>query len=609
MKKLRAYYEQELGLLQEFNQEFAAKFPAQAGHLGMANGTVNDPHVERLIQATALSNARIAQLIDESDTKTTEALLGINYPHFLRPFPAASIVWIDTKSAQHTLTPGRAIASGSVLNAKHPDGHLYKFRSTYEVRLAPIEIAEVVFHPLLDLPENLRRDSSVSSSISITIRCLGNLDFQRLRMDEWRLFIDAEASLSAAIRDALFMHVKEAFLESDFGWTALPYIPIEPVGFDARDALLPQTAIAHPAYRLLTEYFAFPEKFHFFAIRWSHLNPWLPVGARQLTLHLGLSSIGTDSPLAKRLATISDNNFKAGCTPAINLFKRSACPIELSHTSTDYLLMPEAKPGYAYDIYSVDKVTMVPEPPQAPTFAEFYPYYSLRHGESSANQGRYYLVRRDPFRALSHPGHETRISLVDQKLNPLTFSNASVSIELTCTNRDLPSQLPCSGAEGDLEMELTAGSYPVRFLRRPTQQYRFSTDMHWRLISQLSLSQCQLQRCGLNGLKEVLTLYDLPQSAVSQRQIAGITGIEYRPATAWLRNHASRDPVQGVEIRLTIDEDAFAGSSVHLFIQVLDYFFGLHVQVNSFTQLNVMAHSNQKELLRCPPRHGAALLL
>jgi type VI secretion system protein ImpG len=146
-------------------------------------------------------------------------------------------------------------------------------------------------------------------------------------------------------------------------------------------------------------------------------------------------------------------------------------------------------------------------------------------------------------------------------------------------------------------------------LRRPTQQWRFNAEDHWRLIAHLSLSHCALIPDGLNLLKETLGLYDLPQSPVSQRQIAGIVGLEHRPATAWMRDDGHSSLVHGLAVRLILDEDAFVGTGLHLFVSVLDHFFGLYVNCQSFTQVTVLAHASGKELIRCPARSGAIQLV
>lgn len=618
MKKLRPYYERELGALQDLSAEFAAAFPAQAGLLGMQDGKHDDPHIGRFIQATALSNARTAKLIDDNDSKVTEALLNVNYPHYLQPFPSSAIVRVDTTAALDTMTTVNVVARGSMLSAKMAttmaDTPVCKFRTVFDVPLAPVRLSQVMFHPIIDLPPSLPRKSGVTAALSIGIACTaGNMTLAQLDLQQLRPFIDAEPSLCATTRDALFLHAKQAYLElhgdSGVRWIGLEHVPVAAVGFAPHEALLPCPAQSHPAYRLLTEYFVFPEKFNFFDIDWPALLRHLPPDCRAMTLHLGLAGIASDSAVAHSLAQLSNKNFVLGCTPVVNLFKRSACPIELTHSAPDYALIPDGGRADAYDIHSVDKVVALRPAGHGQALTEFRPYYALRHGEAGGRHGHYYLLRRDPVKALSDPGYETRIALVDLDLDPLAIPNASVSINLTCTNRDLPSRLHYGGAGGDLTLEQALGGHPLRFLRKPTPQYRFGTDQHWRLISQLSLSHCALAPDGLRRLQETLTLYDLPQSAVSQRQIAGIVALERRPARAWLRGDGHNSPVHGIEIRVTLDEDAYAGSGLHLFAQVLDHFFGLYVHLNSFTQLTILSQSNGKELLRCPPRNGAISLV
>jgi type VI secretion system protein ImpG len=210
--------------------------------------------------------------------------------------------------------------------------------------------------------------------------------------------------------------------------------------------------------------------------------------------------------------------------------------------------------------------------------------------------------------ALRNAGHAMRIALVDLDLDPLAIADASVSIALTCTNRDLPSRLSWGAADGDLKLEQATDCYPLRFLRRPTPQYRFNAKDQWRLIAHLSLSHCALTPDGLGLLKETLTLYDLPQSAVSQRQIAGIVALEQRETTVWMRDDGHSSLVHGLAVRVTLDEDAFAGTGIDLFVSILDHFFGLYVHCQSFTQLTVFSQATGKELIRCHPRSGARAL-
>jgi type VI secretion system protein ImpG len=609
MKKMREYYERELNIMQRFNAEFAAEFPAQAGRLGMDGGQRDDPHIERFIQATALSNARTAKLIDDNDQKMTEALLQVNYPHYLRPFPSTAILRIDMRRGVKSMTAPCLIAKGATLTARSSNASLCRFKTVYDVHLTPIAVAKVAFSSFCQVPPALPRPAEVNAMLSIDLECATpGMCFAQVEQD-LRVFIDAEPSLCAHTRDALFMRAKVAYLEISGTWLVLKGVPLKPVGFAPNEALLPRSPLSHHAYLLLTEFFAYPEKFSFFDIDWAVLATHLQGDSRRVTLHLGLADLPADSHLAQSLSQLSSSNFVLGCTPVVNLFKRAGCPIDLTHTATDYALNVNGNLAEEYDIYSVDKVTTVEKSRRGHTFNEFRPYYSLRHGEQGSSSGRYYVVRRDALMAVTNPGHETRIALVNLEFDPLNAADASVSIDLTCTNRDMPVRLGCGDAASAISLDQATDALALRLLRRPTPQYRFNAEDHWRLIAHLSLSHCALSPDGLSLLKETLTMYDLPRSPVTQRQIAGIVGLAHQQTTAWMRDDGRSSLVQGLAVRVIVDEDAFAGTGLHLFASVLDHFFGLYVHCHCFTQLTVLSQSSGKELIRCNARSGALSLV
>jgi type VI secretion system protein ImpG len=103
----------------------------------------------------------------------------------------------------------------------------------------------------------------------------------------------------------------------------------------------------------------------------------------------------------------------------------------------------------------------------------------------------------------------------------------------------------------------------------------------------------------------MLALYDFIRSAVSRRQIAGIVGLDHAEATAWIRHKRGASLAHGTEVRVTIDEDAFVGAGLHLFVQVIEQFFALYVQMSSFIELVILSHQSGEELFRCKPRSGS----
>lgn len=606
MKQFLPYYERELGFYRRACREFSQQYPKLAGALLIAGEASEDPQVERVIQSCALLNARSAKRLDDDYRKLTESLLQVLYPDYLRPFPSCSIARIDDGGADGHLGAPQTIARGSVMETVEHDGVICRFRSAYDVTLAPLALTEAGFEPIVMAPAAARLPAEAGSCLHIVLAALSPArDLAALDLPRLRVFIDGEPGLCAALRDTLFMRVARAYVEADGSgdWRALDQVPLAAVGFAADEALIPWKASSHPACRLLTEYFSFPEKFNFFDIDLAALRRHAPPGCLRLSLHLALPGQRADSDLARRLRPLSSKNLLLGCTPVINLFRQSAAPITLTHTATDYPLVANARRPYASEVYSIDAVHMLRDTPAGGARTEFRPYYSLRHGRGG-DKGHYWLTRREEAMAAHSPGHELQIAFVDIDFNPVARGSSTVSIELTCTNRDLPSKLAYGLPGGDLVLEGGAGGYPIRLLRKPSKPCRFTPDMHWRLIANLALSHHSLTEENLEPFKEMLRLYDLPQSPISQCQIDGVVGLAHQAARAWLPDKYGGSRLAGIEVRLTLDEDAFAGGGIHVFAQVIEHFLGMYVHLNSFTRLVILSSKTGKELIRCKPRNG-----
>ena len=187
----------------------------------------------------------------------------------------------------------------------------------------------------------------------------------------------------------------------------------------------------------------------------------------------------------------------------------------------------------------------------------------------------------------------------------------TLSIDVMATNRDLPTMLPIGATGGDLFMPGGGVAREIRGLRRPSAPVRMSRGpgMLWRLISHLSLNHLSLSASGIDGLKEMLRLYDFGRQSANQRQVDGLVAVEYLPKVAWLPGEPYATFVRGTEVRLTVDEDSFVGTGLGLFSMVLDRFLGLAAHLNSFSQLTVLSSRTQEVLCSCPPRNGDLKLL
>ena len=604
MEQLLPYYERELGLFRQYTREFSSRFPRAAGRLLIAGDSCEDPHVERLIQSFALLTARIAKRLDDDYPQFTESLLETLYPHYLRPFPSCSIarVYPDAAQAGGQVT---SIPRGTVLRSQPVQGVACKFTSSYDVTVAPLAIAQLRFSPIIDAPPGLCLPDGASALLSIVFASTSEqFDLHDTGLQQLRVFADGEASLRAALLDALFLRGAGAYvaLDSHAPWLGVDGALLQPAGYADDEALIPYSPRSHPAQRLLTEYFAFPDKFHFFDIAWPLLAALLPKNCRQFTLHLPLNNVRSDSHAARLLASVGADNLLLGCTPVVNLFAKGGVPIRLTHTEPDYALVADGTHAFAYDIYNIDAVTMVRKDDTGERLTSFLPLYDARSGDA----GHYWLARRDETVAAVSPGHETRLTLVDPQFSPDSAAFATVSTQLLCSNRDLPGQLHAGLPGGDLQAEEVPDGMPIRFLRKPTASHRFDAgnDAHWRLIAQLSLNYSGLTQEGLAPFQKMLSLHDLPRSPASRRLIDGIASLEHGSTRDWMATVPFPTLMPGIAIRLGLNEQAFVGSSLHVFAQVLQRYFAMNSQLNCFTRLSLVSQRSGEEIVQCPARYA-----
>jgi type VI secretion system protein ImpG len=320
-------------------------------------------------------------------------------------------------------------------------------------------------------------------------------------------------------------------------------------------------------------------------------------------------NLGVDSQSAANLLDrIGKENFVLGCTPVVNLFHQACEPIRLTDMVTSYPIIVDSRRPHAYEIYDIERVYKVQKSNDGEEINEFRPFYSLRHGEEHDGPARYWHASYvDESMSASY---SMEISLVDSTLDPQRAETNTLSLDLVCTNRDLPAQLPFGLADGDLFIEGGSIAKTIHFLKKPTQSWRFprGRGAQWRLISHLSLNHLSLSGEGVNAIKEILTLYDITRSIQNNRQITGIVAIEHSPAIARIGGNPFPAFARGMEIRVKVDESHYAGIGLFMFAQILDNFFGLYVHTNSFTQLIIVSNQTGQELIRCPARNGESIL-
>ena len=274
---------------------------------------------------------------------------------------------------------------------------------------------------------------------------------------------------------------------------------------------------------------------------------------------------------------VTEKTFQTACAPTVNLFEQTAEPILLTERRFDYPIVPDIRRPNATEIFSVDEVVSVRPDTQEPV--RFEPFYSFRHGLKGGRGQVFWMASRRASGRRDDEGTEMFLSLVDLEQRPVAPDVDSLTVRLTCTNRDLPSRLPFGMESGDFELESGAPVHSIMALRKPTPALRPPTGKSslWRLVSHLSLNYLSLVAEGREALQEILKLYNFTNSSYSVKQIEGITELKSRPQFARIISENGITFARGTRVDLELDEENFVGGGAYLFASVIEHFLGLYI--------------------------------
>jgi type VI secretion system protein ImpG len=626
------YYNNELVFLRDMGDQFARAHPQEATLLAMEAGRCGDPHVERLMQAFALLTARIRKKLDDEYPEITDALLSVVYPHYQRPIPSMTVVQFQGAPDPTKLVAGQAVPRGTRLKASVGiDGVRCQFQTVYPVTLWPIGVSQAVL--IQDRVIQEGKPSRAVALLRVGLTCAAQGGWDALtKLESLRFCLDGHEPIPSTLYECLFSRVCEVWLE---GKTAagdplrkvLARGAIRPVGYEADEALWPYPEPSFPGYRLLQEFLAMPAKFLFFDLALEDSRP----GGGNAIRSAGFSGpvqllFWLDQPPRSEIV-VRPENFRLGCTPAVNLFRWVAEPIALNHLQTEYPIVPDVDHPAGFEVFSVDRVVSSGDSFLHKPY-DFEPFYAMKHGSRDPSRGAYWFARRQP--SVRGDGTEVVLSFTDPKFNPCSPALDKITAHVTCSNRNVPAGLPFGGEKGYLEPEAESATGTARMLMKPSAPLYppMGRSAQWRLISQLGLNHLSLLTTdrGAEALQELLALYDFADSATTRKMIAGILKVSHAriagrvafPETASERDgpgvRSARDQLRGkplslgLKIQLHFDENAYSGAMAFVLASVLDRFFGAYVSINAFTQL--VATSQQREgAWQWPTRSGDRTLI
>lgn len=622
-------YERELGYLRRSGAEFARQYPKVAGRLLLEPTKCDDPHVERILEGFAFLAARIHLRIQDDFSEFSEGLLNVVYPQFVRPIPSLSIAEFQLDPEQGRLTAGFEVPAGTQLYTRPAGGATCRFRTCYDTTLWPIDVTSAKWLSPHELLPPVRAPEAVAA-LRVELACAADMTFDALEIDSLRLHIRAEPTLASTLYEVLCNNCTRILARTP-GRAGEAREPaslrgdaLRPVGFAEEEGLLPVPRRAFVGYRLLQEYFAFPDKFYFLDLGGFDETRVACPGNR-LELVFLVSAFERRDRAAQLESGVARDTLRLGCTPVVNLFPRTSEPILLTHRTPEYRIVPDARRRASTGIYSVEEVMATS--PGSEEVLKIEPFRSFRHAGRGAGgsiasggngapaghgeSGMYWTALRRHSGWSQGQDAEIHLSFTDLSARVVHPEAEQATARLLCHNRDLPARLPFGNPKGDFEMP---GGGPIRSitaLQKPTEPIYppLGRPQLWRLLSQLSLNYVSLTERNGETLRELLRLHNPGTSPAADRQIRGILSVTGEPCYGRVESEHGLAFARGHRVEIAFDEEEFAGAGVYLLASILERFLGMSVSLNSFCVLAARTRQRKEMLKQWRPRSGYKVLL
>ena len=597
--RLKDFYQQELAALRDEAGEFAEDYPDQAGLLAFHRGRSQDPQVEVLMQSFAYLTGRLRHQLEVDQADLPNALLADLYPHLAAPLPSMLVAHMDVQpDGVGRIERGRSIVGNVPVEG---GGTIAcRFQTCFDTTLWPLKVVDLAIVSPDDYPE-FGRIADVRSVLRVRLRKQGRSLLKQLQPKHLRFHLNPEAGPAYSLHQLLGAHLRGvAVVEEPVHAPRLHTLPehcMRWLGFEEDEAALPTHRQAHPAFRILQEYFAFPEKFLFFEIQSMHLE-----SADETVDLLFLLDVPPDPSLRLTPAVLSTN-----CVPLVNLYSQRIDPLNLDHTRFEYRLTGDIGQHANCEIYRIERLQAVRAGAAPRTVV---PYFSMDDFQHVESQDYFYITRREASHRPRIGGTELFVSFLDAQFQLTDPADDVIGGSALCTNRRMPERLRVGDT---LQIEGAAPVSEIRVLGKPTahQTPAMIGARPWMLVSQLALNHLSLSNepHAMSALKDILRQHVGPSSRLGHRAIDGIQGIQTRPLMRWQTVNGRRGYVQGMEIDVTLDHTRFEESSAVLFCAVLRHFFALYAAVNTVVQVRLRMPDVKGVLKEWPPLAGNQVLL
>jgi len=563
------FYEQEIRYFLEESKRFAKAHPDQARALNLEDVRDRDPYAERLIEAFAFLSGSIRQQISDDFSELAQELIEAVWPHYSNPLPS-SVIMEMTPIAGRILS-SQEMSKGAVIASREVStGLACRFTTCAPLQILPVKVKQV------DMVS--RRDGRSALHFALS-PIASEIKWEGASSHPFRFYLHGDPGVAFSFYYLLLRDVVQVLVTCQKNGVKKemelpPSVLSSTVSIPKNDdPLLPYPEHSFSGFRLLEEYFFFPEKLRFVELdirdAIGHLDD-------DTDIHIDFILSGQEEWLIQP----KEDNFKLNCVPAINLFPWSGEPIHYDDRKLYHRVVADHASGKHYFPHRVTGVTGL----RLNTAKRYdYPsFLSHRHVSSNEEQASYYHLKR-------REGVDGKPEFLLGIIRPDGVGPEILSVDLMCGNDHVVREVRL----GDI-------SKPYKnipdFIRprnltvpRMSVWPSFKGEELWMLVNCLSLNYISLNTP--ERLKNMLGLFDRSHSFSNRRRVEGIESLSLGSTEKFIHGC----PIRGSRMNLTINERRFANrGDMLMFSDVLSQMMAMYTPINSFCELRVKETGSER---------------
>ena len=559
--KLIDYYEDEIRYFLEEARRFSRRYPDRAKALNLEEVKERDPYVERLIEAFAFLSGNINKRLNDDFSQLAQELIETLWPHYLSPLPGAVILQLSPiagrlkKSVE--LAPG--VWADSVPVSMEQS---CRFTTTSGVAVKPLVISHAAMVG--------RRDGR--SALRIGFNHLKGSRWADVGEGEVSIYLHGDPGFAFSLYYMLLQDTEGILVRYGKGEEGIE-IPlgrdrIRSLRFNGVEdsPLIPGRELAFPGFRLLEEYFFFPEKFRFVDVDFLDV-----IGAAADGME-----VQVDFLLSGRMdwrLNPDASAFRLHCVPAVNMYPKGAEPIYLDDAiPTHKIVADQGHPDHhvPHHILRVEGIRL--EDSQRCLYPSFLSYG--HESENGMEDSYYHFTRQVGVDGVP----EMHLGIH----RPIGVGAEIISVDLMCSNGDKVREVKLGDVKhpGDTVPDFVSITN-VTTPKAPVWPNIEGREL-WTLVHHLSLNYLSLD--DPDRLRSLISFYDREKSRANQRRTEGIVSVSIVPSEILFKGY----PLRGIDMDMVLDERHFTGQGdVLMFSHVISRMMSMYVPINSFCNLSV----------------------